>query len=85
MKPQLVPEESAVGTVTAPAVEGTFLQLTRQMSAEIGLGRLRTMVRSLAEALHADGVFVGEFTPNPVTRVTVLAATPESGLAPSSR
>ena len=81
MKPQLVPEESAVGTVTASVSEGTFLKLTRQMSVEIGLGRLRTMVHNLAEALHADGVFVGEFTPNSVTRVTILAATPESELA----
>jgi two-component system, cell cycle sensor histidine kinase and response regulator CckA len=80
MKPELVPEESAVGTVTAVA-EGTFLELTRQMSAKIGLGRLDAIVRNLAEALHADGVFVGEFAPNSVARVTIVAATPESELA----
>ncbi len=62
-------------------VEPTFLKLTRQVPDKIGLGGLHTMVRNLAEALQADGVFVGEFTLNSVTRMTILAATPESELA----
>ena len=78
MKPKLVPEEAAARMATKPETEGTVLELTRQMSVEIGLSCLLTMVRYLAEALRADCVFVAEFTPNAVPRVTILAATPES-------
>jgi PAS domain S-box-containing protein len=54
--------------------EGTVLELTRRMSVQIGLSCLQTMVIRLAEALQADHVFVGEFTPSSVRRLTILAA-----------
>jgi hypothetical protein len=54
--------------------DATVLKLTRQVSAKIGLDWSRAMAAHLAPALKADCVFVGEFTPGSVQRVTTLAA-----------
>jgi two-component system, cell cycle sensor histidine kinase and response regulator CckA len=78
MKPRPAPEQPAVGMADPLDGEGTVLKLTRQMSVQIGLVYLSALVTHLAEALKADCVFVGEFTPNSVTRVAILAASLES-------
>jgi signal transduction histidine kinase/CheY-like chemotaxis protein len=81
MKPQPLQEGPAEGTATAFEAEETVLKLTRHMSVKIGLDCLRAMVTHLAEALQADHVFVGEFTPGAVPRFTILAAFVEDEVA----
>jgi PAS domain S-box-containing protein len=73
MKPSPVAEEL---TVEADA-EATVLKVTRQVSAKIGIECFRAMAAHLAQALKADCVFIGEFTPGLVQRVTTLAASVE--------
>jgi PAS domain S-box-containing protein len=81
MKPKPVLENSAVGMGSTLDAEGTALEVTRQMSVKIGLACLRTLATHLADALQADYVFVGEFTPNSVPQVTILAASVEDEAA----
>jgi signal transduction histidine kinase len=66
---------------TAVEAKETVLELTRQVSVKIGIGYFRAMVTQLAEALGADHVFVGEFTPTPVPGITILAASVEDEVA----
>ena len=70
MKPSPLAEELTVGT----DAEATVLKLTRQVSAKIGIDYFRAMATHLAQALKADCVFIGEFTPGSVQRITTLAA-----------
>jgi hypothetical protein len=70
-----------VGPALPSEAEQTVLELTRRMSNQIGLGCLRTIVADLAEALRADHVFVGEFTPGSIPRVKILAASWEGEAA----
>jgi PAS domain S-box-containing protein len=64
MKPRVLPEEPAVRMAAALEAEETVVKLFRQMSVKLGLKYLRAMLNHLAKALHADGVFVSEFTAN---------------------
>jgi len=59
MKPSPVAEELTVGA----DAEATVLKITRQVSAKIGIHRFRVIATYLAQALKADCVFIGEFTP----------------------
>jgi hypothetical protein len=54
--------------------DASVLKITRQLSARIGGEYFRAMSTYLTQELKADCVFVGEFTPGPVERVTALAA-----------
>ena len=74
MKPRLVPEQPALRIASDLKAGEAVLKLTRQMSVKIGLGCLHAIAGNLAEALQADVVFVGEFTPDSVPRVKILAA-----------
>lgn len=74
MKPGLVPEQPALGMAPDLKAGEAVLKLIRQMSVKIGLGCLHAIAGNLAEALQADVVFVGEFTPDSVPRVKILAA-----------
>src|SRR5258707_4190641 len=58
-------------------VDATALKVVRQLSAKIGIECFRALTTHLAQALKADCVFVGEFTPGSVQRVITLAASPE--------
>jgi two-component system cell cycle sensor histidine kinase/response regulator CckA len=73
MNSRLPAEELPVGT----GAEATVMRVTRQVSAKIGIDCFREMVTHLARALKADCVFVGEFAPGLVQRVTILAASLE--------
>jgi PAS domain S-box-containing protein len=57
--------------------ETTVLKVTRQVSAKIGADCFRAIATHLAQALKAECVFIGEFTPGPVQRVTTLATSLE--------
>src|SRR5262249_29215024 len=63
--------------------ETAVLKVTRQVSAKIGIDCFRMIATYLAQALKADCVLIGEFTPGTVQRVITLAAFPE-GEPPSS-
>src|SRR5260370_41722839 len=73
MKPSTVAEELMVEADAGT----TVLKVTRQVSAKIGIDCFRAMVTHLAQALKADCVFIGEFTPGRVQRVMTLAASLE--------
>src|SRR5258705_13362285 len=73
MKPSPLAEELTAET----EVEATVLKLTRHVSAKIGIDCFRVIATHLAQALKADCVFIGEFTPGSVQRVTTLAASLE--------
>jgi PAS domain S-box-containing protein len=73
MKQSPLAEELTVETGTESAV----LTLTRQVSSKIGIDCFRAMATHLAQALKADRVFIGEFTPGSVQRFITLAAFPE--------
>ena len=77
MKPLALREALEGELDTVAEAKETVLELTRQVSVKIGLGYFRAMVTHLAEALHADHVFVGEFAPDLLPRVTILAASVE--------
>ncbi len=68
MKPSPLTEELTV------AADAAALKITRQVSARTGAEYFRAITNHLAEALNADCVLVGEFTPGSVERVTTLAA-----------
>src|SRR5260370_40636196 len=73
MKPSPVAEELMVEADAGT----TVLKVTRQVSAKIGIDCFRVIATYLAQALKADCVFIGEFTPGSVQRVMTLAAFPE--------
>ena len=77
MKPLALREALEGELDTVAEARETVLELTRQVSVKIGLGYFRAMVTHLAEALHADHVFVGEFAHDLLPRVTILAASVE--------
>jgi PAS domain S-box-containing protein len=73
MNPRPLAEELPVGI----GAEGAVMEVTRQVSAKIGVDCFRAIVTHLAIALKADFVFVGEFAPGLVQRVAILAASIE--------
>jgi two-component system cell cycle sensor histidine kinase/response regulator CckA len=68
MEPGPLAGELAVGA------DAAALKIMRQLSARIGGEYFRAMTTYLRQELDADCVFVGEFTPGSVPRVTTLAA-----------
>jgi hypothetical protein len=79
MKPSPLAEELIAEADAKTAV----LEVTRQVSAKIGIDCFRVIATYLAQALKADCVLIGEFTAGSVQRVITLAAFPE-GEPPSS-
>src|SRR5260370_38164422 len=79
MKPSALAEELIAEADAKTAV----LEVTRQVSAKIGIDCFRVIATYLAQALKADCVLIGEFTAGSVQRVITLAAFPE-GEPPSS-
>jgi hypothetical protein len=70
MKPSPLTEELTVET----DAEATVLKLSLQVSAKIVIDYFHVTATHLAQALKADCVFIGEFTPGSVERVTTLSA-----------
>jgi len=70
MKPGLLAEGLTADT------DATLLNVTRQVSAKMGIECFRAMTTNLAQALKADCVFIVEFMPG--ERVTTLAASLEA-------
>jgi PAS domain S-box-containing protein len=56
-----------------------FVNIARQVSATIGSEFFTILVNRLAEAMHADCVYIGEFVGDKTARVRTLAAWPEGG------
>ena len=55
------------------------LQIANRVSATIGIEFYRSIVEHLAEVLHADCVYIGEFVGGQTERVKTLAVCPEMG------
>src|SRR5260370_21528427 len=53
------------------------LQIANRVSATIGMEFFRSMVQHLAEVLHADCVYIGEFLGGQTERVKTLAVCPD--------
>src|SRR5260370_27385973 len=53
------------------------LQIANRVSATIGIEFFRSMVQHLAEVLHADCVYIGEFLGGQTERVKTLAVCPD--------
>lgn len=71
---------SVTTSESSGSVRKGLLQIATQVSASIGTEFFESLVKNLAEALKADGVYLGEFTGGQVERLKTLAVFPREGL-----